>query len=279
MKKIFFILLILISTGFTWAKPEPVTDKIIAGLYDEHWEVRLKSTLILGKTRDLKAIRPLVKTLSDDNIYVRNYAAKALIQIGKPSFELLTISLRDVDWFVRKESAYALSEIDGVKAVDFLSDALRDEDVRVTDEVKKALIKIGKPAIDRTLVLLNDPNGDAQRNAGYVLSRIGKPAVEPLIKTLNNSNCYVVVEAIWALGEIGDNRAVDPLIRILKNKNNLIRWEAISALGKLGDRKTVEVIKPFLNDQDNHIRTVAKEITDRLNNNKKGISIAATKKW
>ncbi|MDD5774112.1 MAG: HEAT repeat domain-containing protein [bacterium] len=285
MEKILFVLLILISANsalaksdFIWSKSELVKDKVIAGLYDENWSVRLKSALVLGKSKNINAVRPLVQTLSDDNIYVREYAAKALIQIGKPSFDLLTISIKDVDWFVRQESAYALSEIDGVRAVSFLVEALRDEDSRVTDEVKKALIKIGKPAVDRVMVLLNDPNGDAQRNAGYVLSKIGKPAVEPLIKTLKNSNCYVVVEAIWSLGEIGDNRSVDPLVRLLKNENNLVRWEAISALGKIGDDKIVKFIKPLLNDQDNNIRTIAKEVMERLKNNtEKKVSMTASK--
>ena len=110
MKKILFVLLILISANTVLAKSEPDINKVIAGLYDKNWPIRLKSTLVLGKTRDLRAIKPLVQTLSDDNIYVRKYTAKALIQIGKPSFDLLTISIRDVDWFVRKESAYILSE-------------------------------------------------------------------------------------------------------------------------------------------------------------------------
>lgn len=280
MKKIFFIFLLLILTNFAWAKSETGTEKLIAGLYDENWSTRLKSALILGKTKDSKAVKPLVQTLSDDNIYVRKYAAKALIQIGKPSFDLLAISLRDVDWFVRKESAYALSEIDGYRAAGILADALRDEDTRVVDEVKKSLIKIGKPAIEPVINLLNDRNGDVQRNAGCVLSKIGKPAIDPLIKTLKNSNYSVVVEAIWALGEIGDSRAADSLILVLKNENSLVRWEAISALGKIGDNKIVQFIKPMLNDKDNRIQTTAKEVIERLNNNtKKEISIAAYKNW
>ncbi len=285
MLKFFIVLLILISANFTlaksdfvWVKSELVNDKVIAGLYDDNWSVRLKSALLLGKNKNIKAVRPLVQTLSDDNIYVREYAAKALIQIGKPSFDLLTISIRDVDWFVRKESVYVLSEIEGVRAVNVLADALKDEDSRVTDEAKKALIKIGKPAINPVIALLSDQDGDAQRNAGYVLSKIGKPAVEPLIKTLKNPNGYVVVEAIWSLGEIGDSRAVDPLVRLLKNENNLVRWEAVSALGKIRDDKTAKFIKPLLNDQDNHVRTIAKEVIERLKNNtKKEISVTASK--
>jgi HEAT repeat protein len=280
VKKLLFVLMILISANFAWAKSDSGIDKLIAGLYDEDWSIRLKSVLVLGKTKDPRAVKPLVQTLSDDDFYVRKYAAKALIQIGKPSFDLLVISIRDVDWFVRKESVYALSEIDGVRAVSILAGALRDSDPRVLDEVKNALVKIGKPAIDPVIILLNDMNNDVQRNAGYVLSKIGKPAVKPLINALKNSNCYVVVEAVWALGEIGDNSAVEPLISSLKNKNNLIRWEAISALGKIGDDKIVKFIQPMIKDEDNHISTIAKEVTERLKNNtKKEMSVAATKNW
>jgi len=43
-------------------------------------------------------------------------------------------------------------------------------------------------------------------------------AVEQIIKTLNDKSLNVVCYAIYALGEIGDNRAVNPLIDILLKK-------------------------------------------------------------
>ncbi|MEW6087782.1 MAG: HEAT repeat domain-containing protein [bacterium] len=273
---ILIILLILSNSGFSEIQHD--TDKLMAGLNDKDWSDRLKAALVLGKIKNPRTIKPLVQTLSDDNFYVRRAAANALIQIGKPCLKLLSISVRDVDWFVRKESVYALSEIDGVGSIGFITEALRDEDLRVTNEAKTALIKIGKPAIKPVIVLLNDRNGDVKRNAGYVLSKIGKPAVEPLIGVLKNADNDAVIEAVWALGEIGDSRAVNSLILILKNENSIVRWEAIAALGKIGDEKIVEFIRPMLNNENSRIKNIAKEVTERLKNkDKKGISVAAFK--
>lgn len=68
--------------------------------------------------------------------------------------------------------------------------------------------------------------------AARALVSIGRPAVEPLIKFLKNAP----ESAAWALGEIGDSRAVEPLINIMReNPSEATAW----ALGKFRDRRAV----------------------------------------
>lgn len=253
-----FVVLLVVWASSVFAESQ--SDRLIEGLGDKNWTVRVKSALALGKMRERRAVESLVNALGDENYYVRKCATTALIRIGKPSFDLLTASLEDTDWRVRRNAAYALGEMNDANAVGFLARALGDENLYVANEVKAALVKIGEPSVNSVVVLLRDNDIDVQKNAGYVLSQIGKPAVKPLIDMLKDADSCVVIEAIWALGEIGDNRAIDPLLFMLKNKNNLIRWETVSALGKIGDERVIKFIKPMLNDEDNHIKGIAKEV-------------------
>lgn len=72
--------------------------------------------------------------------------------------------------------------------------------------------------------------------AARALVAIGKPAVEPLIESLKNNSPWEYESAAWALGEIGDLRAVEPLINALKEYPcESVAW----ALGKFRDRRAV----------------------------------------
>ena len=77
-------------------------------------------------------------------------------------------------------------------------------------------------------------------------------AVEPLLKKIKDRARFQVrdgyttiteicvgVEAIRALGRIGDRRAVEPLIEMLANSNSDFREAAIGALGDLGDERAI----------------------------------------
>ena len=77
-------------------------------------------------------------------------------------------------------------------------------------------------------------------------------AVEPLLKKTKDRGGFQVrdgyttitevcvgVEAIRALGRIGDRRAVEPLIELLRNSNPDFREAAIGALGDLGDERAI----------------------------------------
>jgi len=83
-------------------------------------------------------------------------------------------------------------------------------------------------------------------------------AVEQIIKTLNDKSLTVLCYAIYALGEIGDNRVVTSLIDILLKKDFSTftngdsstfpehscdpRSEAAVALGKIRDIRAVEAL-------------------------------------
>ena len=91
------------------------------------------------------------------------------------------------------------------------------------------------------------------------LGKSGGSAVEPLIKALGNSDCDMRVNAIEALGDIGDVRAVEPLVTTLKDEEGRVRYRSASALGKIGDARAVQPLIGLLSDDNWAVRQVAAE--------------------
>lgn len=96
------------------------------------------------------------------------------------------------------------------------------------------------------------------QDAGYghvaqnALVRIGPPAVEPLVAILNDKNTYKAAryQVVEALGQIGDKRAVEPLLGAFYNDSD-VRGSAATALGKLNDVRAVNsLIATLQKDND-----------------------------
>ena len=84
-----------------------------------------------------------------------------------------------------------------------------------------------------------------------------KKNVRVLIKALRYKKSeFIRVDAAYALGEIGDQKAVPSLIERLQDDSKFVRRAAISALGHLGDPSAVVPLIPMLEDRDVKIRNV-----------------------
>ena len=93
--------------------------------------------------------------------------------------------------------------------------------------------------------------------AAKALVKIGKPAVEPLISSLKGKNWRIRVRAALALGEIKDSRAAEPLLAILKDEDHVIRASAVMALAKINDPSAMEPMITALKDEDAFVRIAA----------------------
>ncbi|MBU3966987.1 MAG: HEAT repeat domain-containing protein [Euryarchaeota archaeon] len=55
-------------------------------------------------------------------------------------------------------------------------------------------------------------------------------------KSKQRKELHLRMNAVEALGRIGDKRAIEPLIQALKDKNHVIRRLAAKNLGEIGSR-------------------------------------------
>jgi HEAT repeat protein len=217
---------------------------------DEEW-VRQTAARALGVIGDARAVVPLIKALGDGNKHVRGYAASALDKLEwKP----------DTDEF---RAAYLIASNDwkslvewGEPAVQWLIEALRDEDGDVSWHAASALGEIGDArAVEPLIKALRDEDGDVSWHAASALGEIGDArAVEPLIKALRDNS-----SAAKALVNIGDARAVEPLIKALGDKDSDVRQRGAEALGEIGDERAVEPLIAALSVDGAYVRYSAAE--------------------
>jgi hypothetical protein len=179
-------------------------DSLLQLLGSEDSRVRVAAMGSLGKSRDPRAIAPLIALLGDGNRGVREASVRALGALGGEAVEPLIQALGNRDWHIRVGCAIALRIIGDPRGVEPLIRALSDENRFVRREAAKSLGRIG----DRR-------------------------ATEPLISLLGDMDTGVRVRAAAALGKTGDPRAIDPLTRALSDRNGEMQEVAGEALSRL----------------------------------------------
>ncbi len=172
----------------------------IAALKHKDPLIREGAVIMLGRTKDVRAIEPLTAFLKDDNKWIKIRTINALMSIGDQ------------------------------RAVEPLIAVLSDEEVRYS--VIEALGMIPDVrAVEPLIAVLKDKSQALRAKAAYALGKIKDVrAVPPLIAALNDVDWMVRKEAASALGKIEDSRAIQPLISALKDKDYQVYMAAASAL-------------------------------------------------
>lgn len=192
-------------TGF---RSEKAVEGIILFLkQSEPSYIRMHVTDALGKIGDKRAIEPLMELIREEDPNLHMRAIETLEKLGwKPD----NSSVGAVHW-VRKHQWEKCAQI-GRPAIDPL--------------MAYILKYSGNPLV---------PFGDLT-GAKKALAKIGTPAVDSFIKVLKSHHSK---DAAWILGEIGDKRSINPLINSLDN-DPFVAIEVAVALGKIGDKWAVE---------------------------------------
>jgi HEAT repeat protein len=217
--------------------------------------------------RDVEGLITALKD-EDEDYNVRKGAVEALVEIGKPAVESLTLLLKDQTSFIEGEAAKALGKIGDASAIEPLIRALKNEVWAVQVIAGEALGEIGdakavEPLIE---VLEKGADDDVRGLAALALGHIGDTrAIEPLIKSLEDED--VRSNAAWALVKIGEP-AVKSLIEVVNNISLLFREDAVRALGEIGDKRAIEPLNKALKDKDPEVCQAAKEALKELKKEK-----------
>ena len=150
---------------------EILTDSLKA---NKSWHIRERIIEVLGRTKDIKAIKPLVY-YTGGGTNVGSKISHALLQIEDRATvrETLIAALKDKNSWVREHAAKALGEIKDSRAVEPL------------------------------IATLKDKSSSARREAAKALGEIKDPrAVEPLIATLKDKDSFTRSKSAEALGKI-----------------------------------------------------------------------------
>jgi len=106
---------------------------------------------VLGEIGDYRAINPLIETLRDENISVRNSAAKALVEIGEAAVDPLIALLKDWNKDIREAAIWALGEIGDAKVIETFNNTIKDKGVADSNAINSAIeriIEINRPLLE-----------------------------------------------------------------------------------------------------------------------------------
>jgi HEAT repeat protein len=213
------------------SKPRLV-EPLIATLKDKDIELRNGAVVMLGEIGDSRAVEPLISALQDSDRGVRSAAVEALFKLEDAhAVEPLIAVLKDSEIGVSTNAVWVLGALGDARAIDPLIGALKNQQLRKA--AAEALSELGTPAIEPLIVVLMDSDANTRQAAARVLKAIGwQPGQD------ENGARYWIAQREWnqciALGD----QAVAPLIWAL---NDMVEsGDAVNALGQIGDARAVK---------------------------------------
>jgi HEAT repeat protein len=192
---------------------EPAIGALTEALGHPDPDIRWKAAVALGITGNSAAIDPLIRALSDEDLFVQTRAAGSLSRFGDSALEPLLAVFAGGDQRTKTGTAIALGRLGSMGAVHALIAALGDSDAGVRGAAASAVVLQGERAVGPLIGILGDRA--LQDAAVPVLARIGRPAVEPLVAALDSADPQVRTGAARALGMMDDPPSLRALVLAL----------------------------------------------------------------
>jgi HEAT repeat protein/cyclophilin family peptidyl-prolyl cis-trans isomerase len=258
----------------------PPLVKLLQG--DADVEVRQMAAFGLGLIGDRSAVEPLRAALADASPIVSGRAAEALGLIGDtdsaPAIgKLISAHAGAVAALPPDESrgqvdpgveafrlgVYALARL---KTYEPLAGSVLSPDGQPRMQwwpVAYALQRIGdKRATAALLALARSDSSYARafaiKGLGALKANAAVPLLLPLVDTARATS-GPTIEAVRALGRIGDERAAGPLVKFAYSRDlpPMVRAEALTALGEVAGTVSPDVFVDFLGDRSPAVRMAA----------------------
>jgi HEAT repeat protein len=238
-------------------------DDLVNQLKDKDLDirVRIQAAEALGQMGDARAVQPLIAAFKDQASEVRRSALRALESIGEPAVEPLIAALKDPDSDVRRKASCVLRKVGDVRAVESLITALEDQRTVVRFHAAEALGRIGDARVTKPLIetLKKDQDKHVRKLATNALRQMGESTMEFLIAALTDKDADVRCRIVYALGEIGDDRAIEPLIAALKDQAEEVRRWSVLALGKFNDKRVIAELERAAKEDGVSVRDAAQK--------------------
>lgn len=147
---------------------EMAVEPLIEALKDHEGAVRKFAATLLGRLKDPRAIEPLGMALYDLHHDVGEVSAKALLNFGTSSFEVLVEALDHPEMWIRIHSVDVLPKISEPRVALVLLEMLKDPE----REVKKHVIRaLGELKDERTLPALQEIASDRSDRELHTLAK------------------------------------------------------------------------------------------------------------
>lgn len=245
---------------------KPTTLRTVAAILPKRKE-RINDYLgVLARTGEEGAEALIEQLTAAQSLSERRIYFDALVTLRSGTSTLIHM-LGDARWYVARNAADLLGELNCGEAEGPLADLLRHDDDRVRRAATNALAKLGTPqarvAVKKALKDTS-PQVRATAAAGLV-GKNGKETAATLLRALDSEpDLEVQIAILGALGRMGDPESVDRLIkaaepdgRLFKRKAAAFRIAAVTALGDARTPAALTALQELTNDRDKDVRDAA----------------------
>ena len=209
---------------------------------DESADVRREAAVALGRIATDSALSVLLDRIDDSSETVRYIVVSALGESGRPEpVAALAEATADPSPLVRRAAVLSVVEL--------LSGAPAERSHAIREAVSETLSATDDPSVlDPLIEILESGDRSVQkRNAAWLLGQLTGPArkrrvVDGLISLLDDDDGLTAQVAVTSLVSIGDTAAEQRLLTFAldERRNENARAKAVFALGQIGDERTRE---------------------------------------
>ncbi|MGD0883310.1 MAG: HEAT repeat domain-containing protein [Thermodesulfovibrionales bacterium] len=235
----------------------------------------------LGRLSDVETLKNVVPLLSDKSKAIQELTVKAIEMFyhngvsaeiiadslyrfcGPDSINILIAHAWSKKRDVRTAAIFLLGLMQDERALSPLLDLFSEEDLG--EEVKRALIFIGRNKPEYLVPLFQTDNQHQKRFITEVASAVASPLYYPVFeKNLSDGDGHVRALSAEGLANIGDERAVEPLKKMLSDPYEDVQEVAVKALSKLKKYLRVPEFIDYLKDRNPSLRKNAALILGRI---------------
>lgn len=228
---------------------EPFWETIIKGEDADFLIYNEESDFIrMGKSKDPRVIKPLLKVLKEGNLEYRAEAALALGELGdttavEPLINALCSGYDDL----RGNAAEALAKLGDNKWKSIIKG-------QATDFFE--LRESGQPwAFELLLKTCKEGDSEGKYEALEALYESRNPeAVESIKKALNDEDAGVRQQAVKTLSAIKDTRVIEQMSQAIKDSDIEVRLAVVETLIKTNDPQGIKVLVYALKDKQIAVR-------------------------
>lgn len=221
---------------------------------------------VLSRTGEEGAEALIEELTAAQSIAERRTFFDSLVKL-KAGVPALMHMLGDPRWFVARNAADLLGELNASDAEGPLSELLRHGDDRVRRAATNALGKLGTPQAAIALKrALKDTSSHVRATAAAGLAgRKGTKSAATLLRALDGeSDIEVQIAILSALGRVATPeavqrlcRAAEPELRLFKRKAAAYRVAAVQALGEARTPAALAALQQLASDKDKEVREAA----------------------
>lgn len=218
------------------------TGALKARLDDESADVRREAAVALGRIATDDALSILLDRIDDSSETVRYIAVSALGESSRPEpVSALARATADPSPLVRRAAVLSVVEL--------LSGAPTEQSHTIREAVSETLSVTDDPSVlDPLIEILESGDRSVQkRNAAWLLGHLAgdtrrRQVVDGLISLLDDDDGLSAQVAVTSLVSIGDTAVEQRLLMFAldENRNEHARAKAVFALGQIGDERTRE---------------------------------------